>query len=302
MATYFTTRRVDDADASEVHVGDRIIRLIEADDFPGSGPSDRRVFDIAVEGVWTGERVGRETRHSASDLPSFTSEDGTTVVVVSDQIGLTWPGSEAGALQVFLHPDWPGSYHSVNVSPRFWDKDLLPLDDIRLRAELLPDDPRSIPGVPRSGFETSCLRCYAPTDLRFSFGHAWRQGDVVFRIGTQEVIALAEGNGMTNEDGNYCAECVGARFQIELKAPKDRRYDATRNLSLRAGDELPALAKRYLELKNRVGSGMWRYGRDTFEWSLATDPAECLDRLARARAIFTSWKDQRSGFRRGKAR
>ena len=165
MATYFTTRRFDEVDASKVHVGDQIIRLIEADDFPGSGPSDRRVFDIAVEGVWTGERVGRETRHSASDLPSFTSEDGTTVVVVSDQIGLTWPGSEAGALQVFLHPDWPGSYHSVNVSPRFWDKDLLPLDDIRLRAELLPDDPRSIPGVPRSGFETSCLRCYAATLL-----------------------------------------------------------------------------------------------------------------------------------------
>lgn len=91
MATYFTTRRFDDVDASEVHVGDRIIRLIEAYDFPGSGPSDKRVFDVAVEGDWTGERMDQETRYPASDLPSFTSEDGATVVVVNHQIGLTWP-------------------------------------------------------------------------------------------------------------------------------------------------------------------------------------------------------------------
>ena len=112
MATYFTTRRFDEVDASKVHVGDQIIRLIEADDFPGSGPSDRRVFDAAVEGAWTSERVDRETRYSASDLPSFTSEDGATVVVVCDQIGLTWRGSETGALQVFIHPDWPVGFQA----------------------------------------------------------------------------------------------------------------------------------------------------------------------------------------------
>ncbi|MDT0684720.1 hypothetical protein RM543_18865 [Roseicyclus sp. F158] len=282
MRSYNATCSLDEIGAGQAQPRDRIVCLPEGGGLQEAEPNDRQAADIAVD--WCSTDTG-VFKAAGSASPVFRSDAGIEIATSHFRIGLTWPGCDTGTLQVFVHPHWPGSYRSINVSPRFWTVDLLSFEKITLRGELLPDDPRRITGVPRSGFGTSCLRFHADIDLRFSFGHGWRQGDHVFRIGTSEIIAHAAGDGMTSDDGCYCADCIEAGFQVELTVPDGGIYNRHLNRSPAPDDEIRLRAKKLRDPEDPAALSIQRYGLKTFEWRLGSDPAACRDRLARARAI-----------------
>lgn len=196
---------------------------------------------------------------------------------------LIWPDAEIGALQVFWHADWPGSAGNVNVNAGFWGGRPATLEQIELRARLLPHFPIPLTGLPPATTQGSCTICSTLIDRRFAHGHGTWTGEAVLRAGTDEVIMLvddAQTSGI-RQVGPLCRDCVQGLRYTGGRVPQGLVYDWDTNRSWKP-DELPP--RRQLGLRDDpdpVLRARARYGEDAIEFSYLEVEPDCPERLAR---------------------
>lgn len=271
MAWHFTV--ADDAvDLSVLAPGDVLVDLAEDDTV-----SRNRMCASGVSCM----RVSEGRLFSARDVAA---KEGVPAIYASLTPMLIWPGAEDGTVQVFGHADWPGAYGAVNVHPSLWDGCAPSVEEIVQRAMLLPDWPVAITGGPRSGCGAACRTCSSPVDLRFAFGHGWKEADLVRRAGTEEVLAEIVRSDFLWQDGPTCQNCIEAGFSMnELRAPSGYAYDHRQNRSAPVAEE-PLRAAATEAAENFTARS--RYGAEAYAWRVPEPPERTRQRIGAIRELL----------------
>ena len=210
-------------------------------------------------------------------------ESGFATFTLAVRPELIWPDAEAGALQVFWHTDWPGSAGNVNVNPGFWGGRPATLEQIALRARLLPHLPIPLTGLAPATTQGRCTTCSTLIDRRFTHGHGIWTGEAVVRVGTDEMIMLvddAETSGI-REKGPLCRDCVEGLRHAGGRVPRGLVYNRDTNRSWQPDDIPPRRELGLKEDPDPVLRARARYGEDAIEFSYLEVEPGCAERLAR---------------------
>lgn len=228
-----------------------------------------------------------ELEQGSTNFATRTVQDGEHLFYCSTHPLLTWPGAADGVRQIFWHDDWPGSYKSINVNPRFWDVPLVSAAEAVHRGERLPEASVPLPDLSSAGTRTNCLLCHSMIDIRFSSGHGWYNGSDLVRAGTDEIIAHQTGSSPINGPGPYCGQCVEAALYGDgFVVPYGCQYIERHNRSLPIGLELPEHPSHWKWTDHPYAEECKRYGDEAFEWMLPEQSFATHRRIERAASLL----------------